>query len=168
MFGFEMAYLPNGPFYVATSRQVVSDAPFSELHNKRENLNISIQTKIDENKEDTVNNEATEIAPEKRELKGRVMFPFDSYIPFNPKKAKQELNKFIGQEVDIYGYASREGGTKYNKVLSKKRADKVAKIAKRLGVHVHSITAIGSRKCTITNKKYANKCRKVEVITDGN
>ena len=67
--------------------------------------------------------------------------------------------------VSITGFASVEGSNTYNKKLSKKRADKIASIAKKLGVTVESIKAVGETQCRANGKRELPKCRKVEVST---
>lgn len=70
-----------------------------------------------------------------------VNFAFDSYDFDNA--ACETMDKVTGV-VDIYGYSSPEGDSKYNKKLSKKRANAVADYLRKRNVEVRNIIGDGS------------------------
>lgn len=150
--GFEMAYIPAGTYYIASAQQVIAEEHRGQLHESKPVDNpIYAHVKVDQNDKPLIK-------------KTVVNFPFDSFIPLDPKKVKSEIKQFEGQSIKVVGYASREGDAAYNKMLSKKRAKKVAQIAIKLGVKVESIKAVGESQCNVKTAKNYPKCRKVEVV----
>ncbi|TDA67321.1 hypothetical protein E0765_03615 [Sulfuricurvum sp. IAE1] len=153
MMGFEMAYIPVGQYYIASAQQVIAEEHRGKLTEKSEKNDFYVQATIGETAAATVEDRKEHLI---------VRFPFDSYIPYEKAKLKEDLRQYRGMNVSVTGYASPEGPKSYNKRLSKKRAEKVAKIAEKLGVNVSSINAVGEIQCG--GKKQHPKCRKVEVV----
>lgn len=159
MMGFEMAYVPSGSYYVATAQQVIDEekrGKLTELHPKVEIIaQASVLADPSADVSHIANSITTPIVAK---------FPFDSYIPFEKAILQHDLERLKGVEVAVTGYASSEGTKSYNKQLSKKRALKIAQIAKKLGVKVKSISAVGERECGVKSYKKLPQCRKVEVV----
>lgn len=154
MMGFEMAYIPVGKHYVASAQQVIAEEHRGTLTEIVSKDQVFVQATI-----------GTESLDQAKQSKAPLVakFPFDSFIPFNSEKLNTDLLQLKGEKVSITGFASLEGAKKYNQRLSKKRAEKVARIAKQLGVKVESIKSVGESECNARNRKDFPKCRKVEI-----
>jgi len=149
MFGFEMAYVPVGTYYASASTQVINQGSNDRLTVFVEEKPISII--IDKE----------EVSPVVKTIS--VYFPFDSSKPMRPNDVKEKLSSFEGKKVSITGFASPIGSKKYNKLLSQKRAKKIATIAKLIGVDVVSISGVGESGCNTKNPKKYSKCQMVKV-----
>ncbi|MFA6396290.1 MAG: OmpA family protein [Sulfurimonas sp.] len=153
MLGFEMAYVASGSYYLASAQQVIAQEERGRL--------TEILPRNEPYTQMVINNDTHDGLSIKEPVV--IHFPFDSDVPYYRDKVIEDLKAFKGRSVDISGFASKEGASSYNKSLSKKRALRVAKIAKKLGVKVKSIKAIGELECNTKSKKQLPRCRKVEV-----
>lgn len=155
MMGFEMAYIPVGKYYVASAQQVIAEEHRGKLTEMINNDQVFIQATVGSDSRERLKGYTTSPVVAK--------FPFDSFIPLDGEKLNNELLHLKGEKVSITGFASLEGAKKYNKRLSQKRAERVARIAKTLGVKVEAIKSVGESECNAKNRKDFPKCRKVEI-----
>jgi len=149
MFGFEMAYVPAGTYYASASTQVINQGSNDRLTVFVEEKPISII--IDKG----------EIPPSPKMIS--IYFPFDSTRPIHLNDVKEKLSSFEGKKVSVNGFASPIGSKKYNKLLSQKRAKRIATIAKSIGVDVVNISGVGESGCNTKNTKKYPKCQMVRV-----
>lgn len=158
MIGFEMAYIPSGTFYVATAQHVIDEERRGHLTEEPKTATPSLTMKVSES------GSGQEDLP-KRDTFIVIHYPKNSTTPVDVSKAKDGLGALDKtRSVKVIGYASSEGTQKYNQRLSKKRAERVAKYAEKIGVKVSQITAIGELECKASNPKSYPSCRKVEVV----
>lgn len=161
MLGFEMVYVPYGTYYATAAQQVIMAESNTTLHEPKKPLGLYASSVI-EDASSTVSSKKI-----KRENL-IILYPQDKTIPFHKSAVKEELKDLKGESVLIIGNASKEGGSKYNMKLSKKRALRVAAVARKLGVKVFEIKARGSKDCKVNSSKLAPQCRKVDVqVVDG-
>jgi outer membrane protein OmpA-like peptidoglycan-associated protein len=156
MLGFEMAHVASGTYYLASAQQVIAQEERGRL--------TEILPRKESYAQMVINDPHDGLAIKEPIV---IHFPFDSDVPYYRDKVVADLKVLKGHSVDISGFASKEGASFYNKTLSKKRALRVAKIAKKLGVKVESIKAIGELECNTKSKKQLPRCRKVEVVPVG-
>jgi outer membrane protein OmpA-like peptidoglycan-associated protein len=166
MLGFEMAYNPSGNYYATAAQQVIMMENNTTLHEPKKPLNLYASSVVSEGSEESTS--ASSINKIKRENL-IIFYPQDKTIPFHKAKVKSELKDLRGEYVVITGNASKEGGSKHNMKLSKKRAQRVAAVARKFGINVISVKARGSKDCKTNSLKLAPQCRKVDVqVVDGN
>lgn len=153
-----MAYIPSGTFYVATAQHVIDEERKGRLTEETKSATPSLTMKISD---DGVKHEEL---PSKESLLV-IHYPRNSTTPINLPDTKIQLDSLDkNRSIKVIGYASSEGTQKYNQRLSKKRAERVARYAARIGVKVTQITAIGEMECKAGNPKSYPSCRKVEVV----
>lgn len=165
MLGFEMAYIPVGQYYLASAQQVICEEHRGKLTEVKPKPPVVAHAFMGQGGETPPPvAESALLAQSETVEPMAVHFPHDSFIPYHRDDVKRDLKKYIGKKVSITGYASSEGGQGYNKRLSKKRADRIARIAKKVGVEVESIDAVGESQCRAKTSRQYPKCRKVDIL----
>lgn len=161
MFGFEMAYIPSGSYYISSAQHVIDEERSGKLTEEIKNPSQTLTIKIGENSE----NDSSRLDIPKKESFIVIHYPRDSTTPFDIQNVKEKLGDLDkNRSIKVVGYASSEGAKRYNQRLSKKRAERVARYAAKIGVNVSQIKAIGELECKANNPKSYPSCRKVEVL----
>lgn len=160
MLGFEMAYAPNGSYYLATAQHVIDEEKRGKLtEGGKKDGGIYISGSVD------TNGSLTIIDPRKEGDGIIIKFPYNSTKPLNVKQVKKEILALDkNRSYQIVGYASSEGANAYNKNLSQKRATRVARFARKVGITVSAINGLGESRCNRNNPANYPSCRKVEIV----
>lgn len=160
MLGFEMAYAPSGNYYLATAQHVIDEEKRGKLtEGGKKDGGIYISGSVD------TNGSLTIIDPRKEDGGVVIKFPYNSTKPLNLKQSKREILALDkNRSYQVVGYASSEGTSLYNKNLSNKRANRVARFARKVGITVSAINGLGESRCSRNNPANYPSCRKVEII----